>query len=247
MNIMRMRVFTNWFSSKSSGETLLEVIVALLVISMGAATAASLIITSIQANLFNKDALIATNLAQSGLEYMRNLRDSNWMAYSADTENCWNMKSSVGVCGNADLIPEANSAKTTNPKQGFALGSSLSEALDAKLDLSDGASSGENEYLIYYWDKDNSVDSDGDNDKTNDKDIMASESVTGATQGDATKYYRSVEVQYKKISTDANGVVTMTDSDSTEANAMIVVCRVQWLDGPTVHEIRLGSTLLSYK
>ena len=243
MNIMRMRVFTNWFSGKSSGETLLEVIVALLVISMGAATAASLIITSIQANLFNKDALIATNLAQSGLEYMRNLRDSNWMAYSADTENCWNMKSSVGVCGNADLIPEANSAKTTNPKQGFALGSSLSEALDAKLDLSDGASSGENEYLIYYWDTNAQVDSDGVGTTADDKDIMASESVTGAKL-DATKYYRSVEVQYKKIDLQ-NGNVE--ESNPTEANAMIVVCRVQWLDGPTVHEIRLGSTLLSYK
>ena len=223
---------------------MLEVIVALLVISMGAATAASLIITSIQANLFNKDALIATNLAQSGLEYMRNLRDSNWMAYSADTENCWNMKSSVGVCGNDKLIPEANSMNANKPLQGYGLGGWLSDAIQTKLDLSDGASSSENAYLIYYWDKDNSVDSDGDNDKTNDKDIMASESVTGATQGDATKYYRSVEVQYKKINLQ-NGNVE--ESNPTEANAMIVVCRVQWLDGPTVHEIRLGSTLLSYK
>ena len=72
-------------SKKSRGETLLEVIVALLVLTIGSASATSLIVTSIRANQFNKDSLIALNLAQEGIEYMRNLRDTNWIKFSANT------------------------------------------------------------------------------------------------------------------------------------------------------------------
>lgn len=244
---MEKKFITNWFGKKSPGETLLEVIVALLVISMGAATATSLIITAIRANVFNKDSLIALNLAQEGLEYMRNLRDSNWLAYSANTQGCWNMATSTGTCvgpAYAGLIVEANSGGASN--KGFSLGTSLSTAITPKLSLSDGISlPAEAGYLISYWDT-NAADTEVDGNPNNDKDIMASSPVTGGTIGIATKYYRSIEVQYNTIAAAAPWGLTPT-TDPKAADMMIVTSRVEWQDGSVVHRVSLSSALSRYK
>ena len=64
--------------------TLLEVMVATIVIGIGLIGAASLIVQNIQAQYINKTALIASQLAQEGLELVRNQRDENWVA-----DNTW--------------------------------------------------------------------------------------------------------------------------------------------------------------
>lgn len=245
---MKKNWLKNWLVRKSPGETLLEVIVALLVITMGAATATSLILTAIRANVFNKDSLIALNLAQEGLEYMRNLRDSNWISYSADTQDCWNMKTSTGSCVTPfpDLIAEAN---PTAIYGGYSLGTSLSDPIALALDLSDGINGNDINYLISYWDTNSGSDSDGDTIATNDKDIMASAPVTGTgvvTQGLATKYYRSIEVKYYTIGPAPTWALTLPATPQT-ADLMMVTSKVQWLDGTTAHVVSLSSALSRYK
>lgn len=248
---MKKQSIKNWFGKKSPGETLLEVIVALLVISMGAATATGLIITAVRANVFNKDSLIALNLAQEGLEYMRNLRDSDWLAYSADTQHCWNMVSSSGACVSpytTNVIVEANPANATS--KGFALGAYLTAAIAYPLDLSPSGFAESAGYLISYWDTDPTVSSDPPDINTiNDKDIMASVNsplATGWTQGVATKYYRSIETQYYTIGASPDWPLTAAASPQL-ADMMIVTSRVQWLDGTTVNQVSLSSALARYK
>lgn len=63
-----------------NGFTLLEVIIAITVITAGLAGALVLIGHSIASATAVRDRLVAVNLAQEGVEVVRNIRDSNWLA-----------------------------------------------------------------------------------------------------------------------------------------------------------------------
>ena len=58
--------------------TLIEIITVLLVISIGMVGVLSLIVQNIQSQVINKDTLIAYQLAQEGVELIREVRDTNW-------------------------------------------------------------------------------------------------------------------------------------------------------------------------
>ena len=40
----------------------------------------------------------AIQIARDGLEAMTNIRDTNWILYGADPENCWNTMNYSGSC-----------------------------------------------------------------------------------------------------------------------------------------------------
>lgn len=61
------------------GISILEVMAATLIITMGMIGVLSLVIQNIQAQYINKNILIASGLAQEGLELVRNARDLNWL------------------------------------------------------------------------------------------------------------------------------------------------------------------------
>jgi len=58
--------------------TLIEIITVLFVVSLGLVGVLSLIIQNIQAQSLNKNSLMATQLAQEGIELVRKTRDTNW-------------------------------------------------------------------------------------------------------------------------------------------------------------------------
>ena len=229
------------------GETILEVLVALVVITIGAATATSLIVSSLKANLFNKDSLVALNLAQEGIEYMRNLRDTNWIKFSADTQGCWNTKPDVDNCSPANLIVAAVN------NDGYTLGDKLGAATSAKLDLNDGVGPAERNYVLSYFDLNPAENSDGVDKKDSgnkvaildDYDFIGS-FYGGSEKVDDSKFYRSIEVDYKNIAVASPWTVTPAASPDT-ADMMIVISTVQWKDGPTVHQAKLSSALSRYK
>jgi len=63
----------------NSGISILEVVTAILIITMGMIGVLSLVIQNIEAQYINKNVLIASGLAQEGLELVRNTRDLNWL------------------------------------------------------------------------------------------------------------------------------------------------------------------------
>ena len=61
------------------GISILEVIVAMMIIALGLVGVLSLVIQNVKAQYINKNVLIASGLAGEGLELVRNVRDLNWL------------------------------------------------------------------------------------------------------------------------------------------------------------------------
>lgn len=95
---MKPKFFNNF------GISILEVVVAILIITMGMVGVLSLVIQNIEAQYINKNVLIASGLAQEGLELVRNVRDTNWLAPG----NNWKLGAGAGT--NSDIIQDGNYA-----------------------------------------------------------------------------------------------------------------------------------------
>ncbi len=216
----------------SRGETLLEVLIALVVLIIGSVTATSLILTSIKANLYNKDALQALNLAQEGIEYMRNLRDTNWIRFSANRQDCWNVKPGAATCA-GNLLAEALPSDS-----GYALGQKIGNRIATKLDLADGVVADEEQYRLHYYDLDPTKEAD-------DFDYIASGNPPPAAVA-SSKFYRSINIDYKTIGPAPTWTIGET-ADPALADLMMVSSKVQWKDGGTVHQVVLSSALTRYR
>lgn len=79
---MPIHKFTFKINSKKSlsGFSLLEVMTVLFIVSIGMIGTLALIIQNIQTEKINQGDLIACQLAQEGIELVREVRDNNWRA-----------------------------------------------------------------------------------------------------------------------------------------------------------------------
>ncbi|MBA7596520.1 hypothetical protein ES703_03494 [subsurface metagenome] len=60
--------------------TLIEIVVAIFLITVGTVGAFSLIQRTIAFTVISSSRLVAANLAQEGIEIIRNTRDTNWLS-----------------------------------------------------------------------------------------------------------------------------------------------------------------------
>ncbi len=81
------------------GQTLIETLVAALVLVMGISAAVGLAIYGLQATSGVTKQLVGIGLAREGVEAVKNIRDSNWLSSRRD-ENCYDFYSgtSVALC-----------------------------------------------------------------------------------------------------------------------------------------------------
>jgi len=74
------KFFQQLFSKKKkTGFSLLEVIIAIFVLTTGILAVMSLIYKTVASSSFSSNRLIAAYLAQEGIEIVRNIRDTNWI------------------------------------------------------------------------------------------------------------------------------------------------------------------------
>ena len=92
------------YIKQKCGFTLLEVMMATLIIGIGLVGVSSLIAQNIQVQYINKNVLIASQLAQEGLELVRNVRDENWLIDGND----WKIGAGSGT--NSDIVQDAHYA-----------------------------------------------------------------------------------------------------------------------------------------
>jgi type II secretory pathway pseudopilin PulG len=71
----------NQFSNKRNltGFTLLEIVIAMFVVTIGMGGVFTVIQKSFSAISLSASRLVAANLAQEGIEVVRNIRDTNWL------------------------------------------------------------------------------------------------------------------------------------------------------------------------
>lgn len=76
-----MPIFFHKLKTKhhNAGFTLLEIIITLFIITIGMGGAFTVIQKSFTMMSLSESRLIAANLAQEGVEIMRNIRDTNWL------------------------------------------------------------------------------------------------------------------------------------------------------------------------
>jgi len=65
------------------GFTIIEALVSIVVLSIGITSCVGLASYVLKNSEISKDRLIAVNLAQEGIEVIRNIRDTNWLAEQA--------------------------------------------------------------------------------------------------------------------------------------------------------------------
>lgn len=72
-----------------SGQTLVETMVAALVLVIGIGAAVSLAVYGLSATAGVSKQLVGVGLAREGIEAVKNMRDTNWLRDSLET-TCWN-------------------------------------------------------------------------------------------------------------------------------------------------------------
>jgi type II secretory pathway pseudopilin PulG len=82
-----MNIFKRFKIKK--GFSLMEILVVLFIVSTTLIGIVSLIIQNIQVQSINKNNLIASSLAQEGLELIRQVRDDNWQKSRAFNYYIW--------------------------------------------------------------------------------------------------------------------------------------------------------------
>lgn len=100
--------------TKEAGLTLVEALVTLVVLTLGLVPSLAILSSSTRISSLIKNNLIAANLAQEGIEVIRNLRDANWFAnrpFDNGLEGQWKV--------------EWNTNWTTNPPQTISVNSPL--------------------------------------------------------------------------------------------------------------------------
>jgi prepilin-type N-terminal cleavage/methylation domain-containing protein len=80
----------NKIFKKNSGFTLLEVMAAIFIISVGVGGIAIIMPSLISGTSLNQSRLTAAYLAQEGIEIVRNIRDTNWLeAHNKGDSTTW--------------------------------------------------------------------------------------------------------------------------------------------------------------
>ncbi|HLD21986.1 MAG TPA: prepilin-type N-terminal cleavage/methylation domain-containing protein [Patescibacteria group bacterium] len=110
-----MKFFTHfrtarYFISTRHGFTLLETMVAVGILLVGVLSIIFLSGTSIVAGQRMNDEFVAVNLAREGVEAIRAMRDSNWLAYDTDSSTEWNAGLYGTVLGDYSAILSDESA-----------------------------------------------------------------------------------------------------------------------------------------
>ncbi len=72
--------------NKNKGFTLLEMLIALSVISVGVMAAFTLSTANLNTAKANGQRILAANLAREGVEFIRNVRDTNWLRIEANLD-----------------------------------------------------------------------------------------------------------------------------------------------------------------
>lgn len=78
-------------------ESMIETMISIVVVVLATMAALSMIRTASAGNEVLGEKLVAIELAMEGLDAVKNIRDTNYLLFASDTENCWNRLGATDV------------------------------------------------------------------------------------------------------------------------------------------------------
>lgn len=102
--------------TRTQGFTLVETLVAITILMVSIVGPFYSVYKAVQATYISRDQLIATTLGQEGVEYVRNIRDSNYIYNLAHPGNTVSWMNGLAPCQNANgcmVDATENTAPTT--------------------------------------------------------------------------------------------------------------------------------------
>jgi len=226
------------------GDTLLEVMVSMVLLSSILISTFSILNRAADTNINVKNRIIALNIGREGMEAVRNLRDTNWLKYSGDRRAKWLCRDSSGspnACNGSTsiLIDNDGTGKyytidyDTTASRYYLAQTSLNEDLD--LTSASQSAVDQNDYQLHL-------------DNTNSR---YTHTTTGSSN--PSQFYRQVFLQainpYHEISVTP-GLPTFCDSNADEPDCfygrlkMRVV--VHWLEEGRPRKITLEGFLFDF-
>ena len=231
-------------SHKKSGETILEVLIAITILSSVLIATYSNLNQAFSTNINVRNRVIAMNIAQEGLEAVRNIRDTNWLKYSGDRRSSWLCLDVVGAntcnAGAAATITDAKYIVSFSPANGrYYLVETIGLSTDTPPDAGaqeilniDVALTDWSEYRLY-------------------KDVN-SRYLHDNTGANITPFFRQIELA---VENPYDGTIPLFCNDGTGdgiddlacKNARLkVISRVQWREDNGTHEMVLEHHLFDY-
>lgn len=244
------------------GSVLLDVIVSIFILSLGLTGSMNLIVIAIQANKVSEQRLVATNLAQEGVEAMRSIRDTNWLTYSSDLRACWNFWEDTNEDGvvdgsDSDCTPNANGQNQHPWSSDIITGENYLEKyiIDFDPDTFRWKLISEDQFVNITSSPDYSdgfalfqKQINGSKFYTHDKDVADPSDI------EDTPFYRSLSLYYIDSTTGVpfndtlnpiEGGVFPVGSASKD-NRILVVSRVYWTHSGTNHQIIMSTIMTDF-
>ena len=210
------------------GETIIEVLIAVLVLAVGIIAGVRLLISSGINNELSRERVVATNLAREGIEAVRNIRDTNWLRFAGERRRCWNnadFDSSItceesGYVGVPIKVIEDQTfyiAKFNSTNFRWELNNSPSDALD----LTDGIDTSDEDYRLQ-------IDADG----LYNHDLSGTDSI----------YFREIWIEYLNDSATA----PTSETPPEKANVIRITSKVEWYDRGKFKNVVLTAILTDH-
>lgn len=86
-------------SRNQSGQSLIETIVAIFILTSALTAGLGLTIYAFSSTTTSQNQIIASNLAREGIEVVRMMRDSNWLASDVSGDPTFNLQSCADISG----------------------------------------------------------------------------------------------------------------------------------------------------
>lgn len=202
---------------RHSAESLIETLTAITVIVIATAAALSVVRTSLHGNNVISEKVVALNLALEGVEAVRNIRDTSYLRYSSDPDNCWNAidPADANACATGDKFEAGETFYLTRDfEDDFYFEWHLVEASDTSI-TGDG-------WLDLY-----TIDLDGSS-GSEEMTLYAQEGL------DSSLGTPSAESVFQRLISVSSGPVT---------NSLNITSTVRWLDDGETREVSLTRTL----
>lgn len=81
-----------------SGMSVIEVIVAVIILVLGIVGAYGLLDAGGRLATTTENRIKAVNIAREGLEVVENIRNTNWLKFASNYQNCWRVKDYNSTC-----------------------------------------------------------------------------------------------------------------------------------------------------